>query len=443
MPERETRTASKTQQTGLATAISSLTTLGRERGFVHPEELTEAVADLRLRPAQVGEFLVEAERKLREDGIRVVEPSPRALQRTRSRGQVDELMEEPVVDLTRIYMKQISKASLLTASEEVDLAMRLEGGVLAKELLATASGSGPIDEGRFRSFVACVVRIREHQLDPSQGLQHEGTGRETMTSNYQPRSRGEAVEFFERVRGDSDVAKTKLIEANLRLVVSMAKRYVGRGMPFLDLIQEGNLGLIRAVEKFDYRRGYKFSTYATWWIRQAVSRGTADQARTIRLPVHVSQIVQRVRKAQRQLAQEAGRNPSTNEIAERIGMAAKTVDNALKSSLVPVSLETPVGEDDRGRLEEFIEDMDAECPAEAAATTMLKEQIGSVLGTLTNRERSIIELRFGIGDDRPRTLEEVGRVFHLTSERIRQIEGKAMSKLRHPSRKQVLGGYLE
>jgi RNA polymerase primary sigma factor len=352
------------------------------------------------------------------------------------------ISEDSVVDPLRTYLKDIGKAPLLTASQEVDLAMRLEGGDLADDLLVSVGRSGRIDEPRVRRVVAAVVVIREHQLDPDRRLHRDGIGRETVSADYDP-SPPEAVEFLRRVRHDSKVAKGRLIEANLRLVVSIAKRYLGRGMQFLDVIQEGNLGLMRAVDKFDYHRGYKFSTYATWWIRQAVSRGIADQSRTVRLPVHVTEIVNKVRRAQRELTQEVGREPLRKEIAERMGASTETVDRIMSASREPVSLEAPMGEDEGRHLGELIEDTNAERPAEVAAWSQLKDQIGSVLGTLTDRERRIIELRYGLTDDRARTLEEVGVLFHLTRERIRQIESKALSKLRHPSRKQSLAGYFE
>ena len=274
-------------------------------------------------------------------------------------------IEDPV----RMYLKEIGKVPLLSAEEEIDLAMRMEAG--------------------------------------------------------------------------DEEAKKRLAEANLRLVVSIAKRYVGRGMLFLDLIQEGNLGLIKAVEKFDYRKGYQFSTYATWWIRQAITRAIADQARTIRIPVHMVETINKLIRVSRQLLQELGREPSPEEIAEEMGMPVERVREILKISQEPVSLETPIGEEEDSHLGDFIQDDNVPVPADAAAFTLLKEQLVEVLETLTEREQKVLRLRFGLDDGRARTLEEVGKEFNVTRERIRQIEAKALRKLRHPSRSRKLRDYLD
>ncbi|MCR5304424.1 MAG: RNA polymerase sigma factor RpoD [Lachnospiraceae bacterium] len=302
--------------------------------------------------------------------------------------------EDPV----RMYLKEIGKVPLLTAEEEIALAKRMEQGLKAEETLAELPDN------------AKNKKKREKLLDEV---------------------------------ADGEAAKKSLAEANLRLVVSIAKRYVGRGMLFLDLIQEGNLGLIKAVEKFDYTKGYKFSTYATWWIRQAITRAIADQARTIRIPVHMVETINKLIRVSRQLLQELGREPVPEEIAEHMDMPVEKVRDILKISQEPVSLEMPIGEEEDSHLGDFIQDDNVPVPAEAAAFAVLKEQLRDVLDTLTEREQKVLRLRFGLDDGRARTLEEVGKEFNVTRERIRQIEAKALRKLRHPSRSKWLRDFLD
>ena len=300
---------------------------------------------------------------------------------------------DPVKD----YLKQIGKVSLLNAEQEVDLARRIEAGLYAEYKL-------------------------KNQAD-------EMTSRERRELHF--------------LAQDGQQAKNHLLEANLRLVVSLAKRYTGRGMQFLDLIQEGNLGLIRAVEKFDYTKGYKFSTYATWWIRQAITRAMADQARTIRIPVHMVEVINKLARVQRQMLQDLGREPTPEELAKELDMTAEKVVEVQKYGREPISLHTPLGEDGDSEFGDLIEDSEAIVPADAVSFTLLQEQLHNVLDTLSEREAGVVSMRFGLGDGQPKTLDEIGKVYGVTRERIRQIESKTMSKLRHPSRSQVLRDYLD
>ena len=327
----------------------------------------------------------------------------RTVRTSRSRSRVRGIDASTVMltgDPVRMYLKEIGKVDLLTASEEVNLAMKIEAGTEATEKLEAAE-NGEIE--LTRSEQRRLMRVEAVGLD----------------------------------------AKQQLISANLRLVVSIAKRYVGRGMLFLDLIQEGNLGLIRAVEKFDYTKGFKFSTYATWWIRQAITRAIADQARTIRIPVHMVETINKLIRVQRQLLQDLGRDPTPEEIGAEMGMSPDRVREIQKISQEPVSLETPIGEEEDSSLGDFIEDSTAVAPPEAASDSMLREQLDQVLDSLADRERKVIKFRFGLEDGHPRTLEEVGREFGVTRERIRQIESKTLAKLRHPSRSSRLKDYVE
>jgi len=334
-------------------------------------------------------------RMLSDDGIEIVDSGADELDETRRDDGLDKARRSGTSDLVRIYLREIGKVPLLTAHDEVELAKAIEAGLFAREML---------------------------HGDRMAGLRAD---REELLI----------------VADEGDRARQRLIEANLRLVVSIAKRYIGRGMVFLDLIQEGNLGLIRAVEKFDYTKGYKFSTYATWWIRQAITRAIADQARTIRIPVHMVETINKMARVQRQMHQDLGREPSPGEIAAEMGIPADRVAEIQRIAQEPVSLQAPIGEEDSD-LGDFIEDADAVVPMEAAAFMMLQNQLEQVLDTLSPREQRIIQLRFGLIDGHPRTLEEVGRDFGVTRERIRQIESKTLVKLRHPGRAQMLREYL-
>ncbi len=358
-------------------------------------ELNAAFERSELLPDAIDDIL----RVLAEDGVEVTESGSEDSDPDgpRTAAGSDRARRSGTSDLVRIYLREIGKVPLLTARDEVELAKAIEAGLFAQEVLA-APGSQ-----------ASAWEASEYEL----GVIAEEGGR----------------------------ARQRLIEANLRLVVSIAKRYIGRGMVFLDLIQEGNLGLIRAVEKFDYTKGYKFSTYATWWIRQAITRAIADQARTIRIPVHMVETINKMARVQRQLHQDLGREPTPEEVALEMGMPAERVAEIQRIAQEPVSLQAPIGEEDSD-LGDFIEDADAVVPVEAAAFMMLQDQLEQVLDTLSPREQRVIQLRFGLIDGHPRTLEEVGRDFGVTRERIRQIESKTLIKLRHPGRAQMLREYL-
>jgi RNA polymerase primary sigma factor len=383
--------------TGVSSPTDQLTELvakGRERGSVTMADVMVALDRADLPP----EALEAAVRTLAEEGVEVLDVAieEEAEVEAPRRGEPDPGRRATTSDLVRIYLREIGRVPLLTAEDEVELAKSIEAGLFADDILA---GGFVLSRGAGRAELELLID--------------------------------------EGVR-----AKQRLIEANLRLVVSIAKRYIGRGLVFLDLIQEGNLGLIRAVEKFDYTRGYKFSTYATWWIRQAITRAIADQARTIRVPVHMVETINKLARVQRQLHQELGREAAVDEIAAEMGLEPERVAEIQRIAQEPVSLQSPIGEEESD-LGDFIEDADAVVPIEAAAFIMLQDQLERVLCDLAEREQRIIQLRFGLTDGHPRTLEEVGREFGVTRERIRQIESKTLAKLRHPSRAQMLRAYLD
>lgn len=384
---------------------------GKAKAKLESGELMEVLDELELDGDQMDHIYDSLEALGIEVGVSEVIESDDILEEEPPLEEIAEIEEEELVDPNelvdsfsiddpvRMYLKEIGKVALLSADEEVTLATAMTEGIAAQEKLTAAEENG------------------------------------TMLDSAERAALKEAVKAGE-------LSKQKLAEANLRLVVSIAKRYVGRGMLFLDLIQEGNLGLIKAVEKFDHTKGYKFSTYATWWIRQAITRAIADQARTIRIPVHMVETINKVIRVSRQLLQELGHDPSPEEISLEMGMPVDKVREILKIAQEPVSLETPIGEEEDSHLGDFIPDEAASEPSEAASFTLLQEQLVDVLSTLTPREEKVLKLRFGIEDGRPRTLEEVGKEFNVTRERIRQIEAKALRKLRHPSRSKKLKDFL-
>ncbi|WP_285695085.1 RNA polymerase sigma factor RpoD [Actinomadura sp. NBRC 104412] len=370
--------------------VADLVARGRERGGVTVDDVAAALD----RSDLPDDSLERVVRMLAEQGVEVLESQQETEDVTRA-DEGDLGKRAPTSDLVRIYLREIGRVPLLTAEDEVELAKSIEAGLFAEEKMAHTA-----------------ILSRSERLD------------------------------LELLAREGVRAKQRLIEANLRLVVSIAKRYVGRGMLFLDLIQEGNLGLIRAVEKFDYTKGFKFSTYATWWIRQAITRAIADQARTIRIPVHMVETINKLVRVQRQMHQDLGREPTPEEIGLEMGLSPARVVEIQRIAQEPVSLQSPIGEEDSD-LGDFIEDADAVVPIEAAAFILLQDQLEDILGTLSDREQRIIQLRFGLTDGHPRTLEEVGREFGVTRERIRQIESKTLAKLRHPSRAQMLREYLD
>ena len=385
--------------------IKELIETGKRNGKVTTKEISDALEEIGFDVVEQVDKLYEM---LESHNIEIVdEPDPDVEEFKLTEENTDQfegaLAAEGVSidDPVKVYLKEIGRVPLLSTEEEIELAERILAGAAAEEML------------------------KREKEDESFALSEEGE-----------QAAKKAVRLGE-------AAKQRLAEANLRLVVSIAKRYVGRGMQFLDLIQEGNLGLIKAVEKFDHTKGFKFSTYATWWIRQAITRAIADQARTIRIPVHMVETINKVKKVSSQLLHRNGHEPTAEEIAEELEMPVDKVREIMRVAQEPVSLETPIGEEEDSHLGDFIPDEDAPVPEEAASHTLLKEQLGGVLKTLTPREEKVLSLRFGLEDGRPRTLEEVGKEFNVTRERIRQIEAKALRKLRHPSRSKKLRDFLD
>ena len=370
---------------------------GKKKGVLTFKEISDAFEDIEVTPEEI-ERLYDIFEK---ESIELVENLDKELEEIEvSKEELEDLSVPEGINIddhVKMYLKEIGKVNLLTPEEELSLAKRMADGETAKEQLEEIGEN--IDEDSKKQIDLLIA--------------------------------------------DGEKAKKSLAEANLRLVVSIAKRYVGRGMLFLDLIQEGNLGLIKAVDKFDYTKGYKFSTYATWWIRQAITRAIADQARTIRIPVHMVETINKLVRVSRQLVQELGREPTPEELAKELNMPVDKVREISKISQEPVSLETPIGEEEDSHLGDFIPDEDAPAPSEAASFVLLKEQLGAVLETLSEREAKVLRLRFGLDDGRARTLEEVGKEFDVTRERIRQIEAKALRKLRHPSRSKKLKDFLD
>jgi RNA polymerase primary sigma factor len=370
--------------------LEQLTKRGQQRGFLVVTEILQELEDVEAPPESFDEVVEE----LQANRVNVREDSQNALEATALSS--DELVH--VSDPVRMYLQEIGRYPLLTPQQEVELAMQMESGERASEKL----------EGDVASELPVADRV-----------------------------------ILQRAARNADRARKRLVEANLRLVVSIAKKYVGRGLSLLDLIQEGNLGLIRAVEKFDYRKGFKFSTYATWWIRQAVTRALADQARTIRVPVHMVETINKLARAQRTLMQELGREPTITEIAQELELEPQQVTELRRIAQDPVSLETPLGEEEDSTLGDFVEDTDADVPVEVASFKLLQEYLSLVLEGLNERERQVLIMRFGLADGKVKTLEEVGSHFNVTRERIRQIETKALAKLRQPARAKRLEGYLE
>ena len=454
----------------LQAQAEALIVKGKEQGYLSPDDILQGFPALEAEPEQM--FRVFA--AFKEMGIEVSDEG-KDFEETE---QIDDemLLEIEMMDSVslddpvRMYLKEIGRVSLLTANDEVELAQAIEAKPLhdAMKALGVAELEGGVQRPVDALLPDLIERLEKYSKSDKARLADELLGVRDLPEKLPllleaaaaERKRGTngssasvSTEALRAYRNASDSlywcyersyeAKQRLTEANLRLVVSIAKKYIGRGMSFLDLIQEGNMGLIRAVEKFDYHKGYKFSTYATWWIRQAITRAIADQARTIRIPVHMVETINKLVRVSRRLLQELGREPTDEEIAEEMGITPEKVREIVKVSQDPVSLETPIGEEEDSHLGDFVEDKEAIAPSDAASLTMLHNEVEDILDTLTPRERRVLQLRFGLIDGHQRTLEEVGKRFGVTRERIRQIEAKALRKLRHPSRSKKLRDYLE
>ena len=430
--------------------VETLYTLLEERGIKIIED--EADADVNLDVDSIIAEVENAENNSDELGLggddeeEAVEENPADL-----KAAMDELLDDPVKN----YLKQIGQIPLLSAEQEVDLSKRIHAGAEAAHILQADRQKYGAPEYIKKNSARFSFEEDENSRSYTEDIDEEGSEKPSEDAEEKA-AEEEAMEAVEngplteerrqellKTRRDGLNARRSLSEANLRLVVSIAKKHVGHNLAFLDLIQEGNIGLIKAAEKFDCDRGFRFSTYATWWIRQAITRAIADQARTIRIPVHMVETINKVKKVSSQLLHEYGHDPSAEEIAERLDMPVDKVREIMRVAQEPVSLETPIGEEEDSHLGDFIPDDDAPVPAEAASQTLLKEQLADVLKTLTPREEKVLRLRFGLEDGRPRTLEEVGKEFNVTRERIRQIEAKALRKLRHPSRSKKLRDFLD
>ena len=430
--------------------VETLYTLLEERGIKIIED--EADADVNLDVDSIIAEVENAENNSDELGLggddeeEAAEENPADL-----KAAMDELLDDPVKN----YLKQIGQIPLLSAEQEVDLSKRIHAGAEAAHILQADRQKYGATEYIKKNSARFSFEEDENSRSYTEDIDEEGSEKPSEDAEEKA-AEEEAMEAVEngplteerrqellKIRRDGLNARRSLSEANLRLVVSIAKKHVGHNLAFLDLIQEGNIGLIKAAEKFDCDRGFRFSTYATWWIRQAITRAIADQARTIRIPVHMVETINKVKKVSSQLLHEYGHDPSAEEIAERLEMPVDKVREIMRVAQEPVSLETPIGEEEDSHLGDFIPDDDAPVPAEAASQTLLKEQLADVLKTLTPREEKVLRLRFGLEDGRPRTLEEVGKEFNVTRERIRQIEAKALRKLRHPSRSKKLRDFLD